>query len=174
MRPGPSHRPQTKLRKGNVLHLSVILFTGGGGVSQHALGQTLLPRGRNPPGQTPPCTVHAGIHTPLPSACWDTQPPCPVHAGIHNPPAQCMQGYTTTPPAQCMLRYTSPFSPPPPPRRWSLLRTVRILRECILVLPNFRNVILEGAICCDNFIYIIFRFLNSLIKVSPPEYSSNH
>ena len=122
----------------------------GEGVSQHALGQT-LPPGRNPPGETPPCPVHAGIHTPLPSACWDTQPPCPVHAGIHNPPSQCMLRYTT----------------PPPPPRWPLLRTVRILRECILVLPNFRNVILEGAICCDNFIYIIFRYGNSLIKVSP-------
>ena len=28
-----------------------------------------------PPEQTPPCPVHAGIHThPLPSACWDTHP----------------------------------------------------------------------------------------------------
>ena len=36
------------------------------------------------PGQTPPCPVHAGIHTPpLPSACWDT-----------HPPVQCMLGYT--------------------------------------------------------------------------------
>ena len=25
-------------------------------------------------GYTPPCPVHAGIHTPLPSACWDTPP----------------------------------------------------------------------------------------------------
>ena len=31
--------------------------------------------GRDPPGK----------HPPLPSACWDT-PPCPVHAGIHTPP----------------------------------------------------------------------------------------
>ena len=28
--------------------------------------------GIHPPGQTPPCPVHAGIHIP-----------CPVHAGIH-------------------------------------------------------------------------------------------
>ena len=33
------------------------------------------------PGQTPPCPVHAGKHTSLPSACWDT------------PPAQCMLIY---------------------------------------------------------------------------------
>ena len=44
---------------------SVILSTGGC-ISQHALGQTpLLDR-------HPPCPVHAGIHIPLPSACWDT------------------------------------------------------------------------------------------------------
>ena len=50
------------------------------------------PLGRHPPGQTHPCPVHAGIHTPLPSACWDT-----------HTPAQCMLGYT--PPAQCMMGY---------------------------------------------------------------------
>ena len=91
MRPGPSHRPQTKLRKGIVLNLSVILFTGGGGVSQHSLGHT-LPPGRTPPRQKPPWA-----DTSLPSACWDTHPSaqcmlgyttpaCPVHAEIHNPP----------------------------------------------------------------------------------------
>ena len=49
------------------LHLSVILFTGG-----------CLPSAcwDTPPGQTPPCPVHAGIHTSLPSACWDTHGYC--------------------------------------------------------------------------------------------------
>ena len=47
-------------------------------------GQTSL--GRHPPGrhpwadtpprQTPLCQVHAGIHTPLPSACWDRHGYC--------------------------------------------------------------------------------------------------
>ena len=46
---------------------------------------------------TPSCPVHAGIHTPLPSACWD------------------------------------------PPSGWPLLRTVRILLKCILVLIKFEN-----------------------------------
>ena len=68
------------------LHLSVILFTGGGCVSQHALGIHPLPS--------------ACWDTPaLPNACWDTHPPpaqcmliveihtpsCPMHAGIHTP-----------------------------------------------------------------------------------------
>ena len=47
-------------------------------------------------GYTPPCPVHAGIHAPLPSACWDTHTPlpsacwdtpthpCPVHAGMRS------------------------------------------------------------------------------------------
>ena len=44
----------------------------------------------------------------------------PVHAGIHPPWADTAP--VQTPPAQCMLGYT-----------WLLLRTVRILLECILV-----------------------------------------
>ena len=74
--------------------------------------------GADPSGQTPPCPVHAGIHTPPAQCMLGYTPPCSVHAGIH-PPAQCMLGYTPpcsvhagihTPPAQCMLGYT----PPPP------------------------------------------------------------
>ena len=70
---------------------------------RHPLGQALPlgrhPLGRHPPAQcmlgyTHPCPVHAGIHTPLPSACWDTHnplpsaccytPSCTVHAGIRS------------------------------------------------------------------------------------------
>ena len=63
--------------------------------------------GKHLPGQTPPvqcmlgytphCPVHAGIHTPLPSACWDT-----------HLTAQCMLGYTPPPPTggHCCGRYT--------------------------------------------------------------------
>ena len=43
---------------------------------------TYPPLGRHSPGRNPPPRpVYAGIHTPLPSAFWDTLPP--VHAGIH-------------------------------------------------------------------------------------------
>ena len=48
------------------------------------LGRQPLPLGRykNPspfpsPWADTPCPVHAGIQTPLPSACWDTQTPLP-------------------------------------------------------------------------------------------------
>ena len=74
-------------------------------------------------GCIPACTVAdtplPGQTPHLPSACWDTHPH-PVHAGIHIPPlpAQCMPGYA-------------------PPRR-PLLRTSRILLECILVVLNSR------------------------------------
>ena len=71
--------------------------------SVHGWVSATPPR-QTPPGQTsplgrhpPPCPVHARIHTPLPSACWDTHPPCPVHAGIQPtspPPTQCMLGYS--------------------------------------------------------------------------------
>ena len=55
---------------------------GGGGVCLWAQGGVCLwSQGvsATPPGQTSPladtpCPVHAGIYTPLPSACWDTHP----------------------------------------------------------------------------------------------------
>ena len=75
----------TKLRQGNVFTLCHSVHRG---VSASSLGGvchtpwahiptlgTHTPPGHTPPsGQTSPCPVHAGIHTPLPSACWDTHP----------------------------------------------------------------------------------------------------
>ena len=55
------YRPQRSWGKVMFLHLSVILFTGGGCLPQCMLEYT--PLGQTPPpGQTPPCPVHAGIH----------------------------------------------------------------------------------------------------------------
>ena len=53
--------PATKLHQGNVF--TPVCHSVHRGVAHP------------PPGQTPPCPVHAGIHTS----------PCPVHAGIHSP-----------------------------------------------------------------------------------------
>ena len=66
-----------------------------GGVSQHALGQT---------------------------------PPCPVHAGIHTTPPR-----SDIPPG----RPPPPLGRQPPLSRRPLQRTVRILLECILVIELF-------------------------------------
>ena len=87
--------------------LYAILFTEGGCISQDALGQTPPPLAKHPsPGRHP-----LGRHRP----------------GRH-PPRQTPPGQT--PPAQCMLGYT------PSPRRRPLLRTIRILLECIIVSKN--------------------------------------
>ena len=86
------------------LHLSVSHSVHRGGVCLSACWDTHIPWADThpPPDRHPPCAVHVGIHTPLPSACWDTHPlpsacwdtpplpsacwdtppPCPVHAGI--------------------------------------------------------------------------------------------
>ena len=71
------YRPQRSCDKVMFLHLSVILFTGGG---------CLPPQ---PPGKTPPSTP------------GQTLPP--GQTPQQTPPAQCMLGYI--PPAQCMLGY---------------------------------------------------------------------
>ena len=69
------YRPQRSRGKVMFLHLSVILFTGGlsgtplGRHPQCMLGYT--PSTQCMLGYTPPYPVHAGIHTTLPSACWD-------------------------------------------------------------------------------------------------------
>ena len=60
--------------------------------AQCMLGYTPCLLGRHPPGQTTPCPVHAGIHTP------------PVHAGIHSPsrhplPSTCWDTHPTLPSA---------------------------------------------------------------------------
>ena len=60
------YRTQRSCGKVMLLHLSVILFRGGGVLFHHPC--------RQPPGQTLPCPMHAGIHTP----------PRAVHAGIRS------------------------------------------------------------------------------------------
>ena len=75
-------------------------------------------------------SVHAGIPSPLSRPPWEQTPPSPL--GADTPPG-------ADPPEQTPPRTDPPWSrhPPeqtPPWERWPLLRTVRILLECILVL----------------------------------------
>ena len=123
-----SYRPQCSYGKVMFLHLSVILSMGG--VCPSACWDTppdRHPQADTPSGQTPPLGRHplwadtpSGQTPPLGRHPLWTDPLAQYMLG-YTPPAQCILGYTT-PLAQCILRYT-----------WLLLRTVRILLECILV-----------------------------------------
>ena len=100
------YRPQRSWGKVMFLHLSVILFTGEGGV--WSPGQTPpgtdTPLGRHPPGQTLPCpwqtpplgqTPHPGrqTHTPL------SRPPPGRHPPGRHPPCTDTPGRHPPPPA---------------------------------------------------------------------------
>ena len=71
---------------------------------------------------------------------------------IYRPQRSC-EGYVFTPVClstggmgglpQCMLGYHHPPGADHPPSRWLLLRTVRILLECILVLTSNSNKFLS-------------------------------
>ena len=87
------------------LHVSVILFTGGGCVSQCMLGYTPPgPEADTPRGQTPHSADNPLEQTPPPGPGAENLPPPGA-----DPPAQCMLGDTGN------------------------KRAVRILLECILV-----------------------------------------
>ena len=116
------------------LHLSVILFTGGGTWPGTPLGRyTPLP-GRYTPWQVhPPGQVHPSgqVHPP----------PGQVHPLAGTPPWAGTPPLAGTPPGQVHPpgRYTPRAGPPPPPGNSRLgntvnVRPVRILLECILVM----------------------------------------
>ena len=101
----------------------------GGCLPQCMLGYTppgVTPLGEHPLGRPPPrADTPLGSH-PSPSACWETHTPCAVHAGKH----------------------------PAPPFRQPLLRTVRILLECILVsyiFTKFSAKVLPSSRFCRKF-----------------------
>ena len=58
--------------------------------------------GKHPLGQTPLCPVHVGIHTPLPSACWDT-----VNKWAVRIPLECILVIFCDGNTICWLRYKS-------------------------------------------------------------------
>ena len=66
-------------------------------------------------GYTPPCPVHAGIHTPSAQCMLGYTPPCPVHAGMDM--GYCLRAERIL--LECIL--VSPIftgTPPPRPSRW--------------------------------------------------------
>ena len=147
------YRPQTKFAKVMFLHLSVILFTGGG-LPQCMLGyhppeQTPHPRSRHPPGTRhpppPPGTRHpppppGTRHPPEPGTPPGTRHP----PGPGTPPREQKPPWEQTPPG---TRH-----PPPPEQRRLLLRTVRILLECILVetvVETFHVLFTFGSYICS-------------------------
>ena len=112
------YRPQRSCEGYDMfLHLSVILFTGGGSASVHA--GIPSPQSRHPPGPgtPPPGPGSSGADTPSP--------------GTRQPPEQ-------TPPGADTPREQTPLPRPGTlPGRRLQLRTVRILLECILVTFKF-------------------------------------
>ena len=66
--------PQTKFAKVMFLHLSVILFTGGGSLPQCMLEKQTPPQGAGPPG----------AESPLHSACWEIRPTSGRYASYWN------------------------------------------------------------------------------------------
>ena len=135
------------------LHLSVILFIGGGGsASMHAgipppWEQTPPPRTRCPPR---PCTPPLGADTPGPYS-----PP----RSRHPPPDQAPSPWNRPPRADTPTPTPPRPAPPPPPPGSRLQHTVyerpvRILLECILVYILFIYIdqcINLGAILIHRF-----------------------
>ena len=121
---------RNEVAKVMLLHLTVILSTGGwgwgwGSASVHAWIPH-LPRTRHPP----PGTRHPpGPDLPGPGTPRDQIPLGP------DPPGPGTPSRTRHPPRGPDPSYQAP--PPPREQRWLLLRTVRILLECILVTSIF-------------------------------------
>ena len=143
------YRPQTKIRKGNVItHVCQSFLFTGAGVSAYCHGgvcHTHSPwtdtpsQDRHPPSWAD--TPSLGRPPPWSDTPWTGNP-------LADTPAQCMLGYT--PPAQCMLGYT----PPLPSTCWDTVnkRAVRIPPECILVSEQIHTVVINW----NNFSDIFF------------------
>ena len=122
------------------LQASVCPQGGWVGVSVSVHGG-IHPRGRHPPEQMPPATDTPPEQTPPPGSRH--HPP-----GVDTPPEQTHPPEQTPPPPGA----DAPGADTPPPERRPLLRTVRILLECILVYNCVREhkyyfYILDTEIC---------------------------
>ena len=108
----------TKLRR--LCFYTCLSFCSQGGLPLCMLGY-------HPPAADPP--------TPGPGTCWEETPQTrhpPPPPGADTPPDQA-------PPRPGITQGADTAREQTPPGRWLLLRTVRILLECILVLKSILN-----------------------------------
>ena len=121
------------------------------------------PRSRHPPEQTPPIADPPRADTP-----WSRHPSPGADTPPEQTPPQSRHPLEQTPPPPPQEQKTNPGvdtprsrhpslgadtpleqNPTPPPPIWPLLRTVRILLECILVVQIFHLFpITSDAECC--------------------------
>ena len=121
------YRPQTKFTKVVFTPVCQSFCSQGEGVCLSACWDTTTPRSRHPPEQTPPSTRQNPRSRPP-----RTGPPLE-----QTPPLK-----QTPPGADTPLEQTPPWEQTAPSReqRRLLLRTVRILLECILVSTKVSNL----------------------------------
>ena len=136
------------------------LSVHSGGWGWGCLPQCMLGYHTPPPEQTPPEQMPPGSrHTHLPGSRqppWEQTPPPPGEQtpprgadtpGSRDPPEQTPPGSRCPPGADTPREQMPPREQaPPPPEIRSLLRTVRILLECILVLSSF-----HPNLCANTF-----------------------
>ena len=150
----PCYRPQRSWGKVMILHLSVILFTGGGVCHTH------FPLGKHPP---------PGRH-PLCSTCWDMVNKrvvrilleCNLVTGCNEVVAKAgstppWEGGTPQEGSTPLGRKHPPGRKHPLPRHTVNERPVRILLECNLVI----KIILRFYL----FFWSFFRLINFLILI---------
>ena len=124
------------------LHLSVILFTGGG-----SLGPGPGEVGGSAQGGV---KAQAHVFTPV---CHS------VHRGGLGPGGEVgglPWGSRPRPRGVCVYP-SMHWGRPPPPSRWLLLRTVRILLECILVLHLCLKIFTTVQHFCNAKFLLIFK-----------------
>ena len=154
------YHPQRSCGKVMFLHLSVILFTVGGWLPKCILGYTHAwvdtPWARHPLGRH--LLADTLQQTPPADTPWQTPPgrhPLGRHPLGRHPPGQILSLADTlpwqTPPGHTLPWQTPPGQTPPCPVHagrytWLLLRTVRILLECILVSAAATTVSIAIAI----------------------------
>ena len=139
------------------LHLSVILSTGGIWQTPPPADTPLAdtPLGRHPQGRYPLGSRHPSPRgqTPHPGQTLPRQ--APPQSGRH----PLSQAGTPS------VRQAPPQSGPPP-ERWPLQRTIRILQECILVLSAFPSIPYSFFFVCNISPIGIFHFFSLFLEIT--------